>query len=75
MKSNGHIYLTEKQVEKIRRGKEIVILRDEKELILGLKLRTKKRQVLQIESQIAKLKARLSRIKVKDVIEKAEVLG
>jgi len=56
-KLNGSLYLSERQVRKISKGKLITIWRDGKQITIGLK--PKNLETKRIMCMIAKLKARL----------------
>lgn len=59
-KMNGHVYLTKAQIERMRRGRYVRIVREGKAIILGLKPSARKKKIAKLEAQLEATKAQLA---------------
>ena len=62
MELNGHLYLSEKQVEKIRRGKVVIVNRGDRKLELALKKSVRHEQTIKLKAKIEQLEERLKQL-------------
>ena len=62
MTLNGHLYLSEKQVEKIRRGKVVIVNRGDRKLEVALKKSVRHEQTIKLKAKIEQLEERLRQL-------------
>lgn len=60
---NGHLYLSERQLNLILKGRDVKIKREGKPVVLGLKRGAKARKMESLANRIEKLQERLDKLK------------
>lgn len=62
-KMNGHIYFSKRQLRLMLKGRNLGIWREGKRIVIGMKKKAKKADILKIQMKIEHLKKRLKGIR------------